>query len=78
MTTVVSGALWACGTAIIVVGLVTAMYGVPAVGIVFCMAGSVLNVRRFVLRCEERMRDVFECGREYERSRVSGEVHSLR
>ena len=78
ITNVVSGVLWATGGAAVLIGMLTRVYGVPAIGIMLSMAAAVLNVQRFVAHCEERMRNAFQCGRDYERSQAGEPVRSLR
>lgn len=64
---VISGVLWVTGAALVVAGVLTKVYGVPAVGLFTAGVAAVLNIRGFVLRMEERIRDAFDLGRDYER-----------
>lgn len=68
VTAVISGVLWLAGAATIVAGVLTKAYGVPAVGLFSAGVAAVLNIRGLVLGMEQRIRNAFELGRDYERS----------
>lgn len=68
VTSVVSGVLWTVGSFVVVAGVLTELYGIPAIGLLMAGGGGVLNMRSFVMRCEARMRDAFEAGRDYQRN----------
>lgn len=69
LAAVISGVLWVAGAATVIAGVFTKTYGLPAVGLFSAGVAAVLNIRSFVLRMEERVRDAFELGRDYERGR---------
>jgi hypothetical protein len=79
LTVVLAGACWLAGAAIVVVGILLSMYGVPAIGLMFCLAGAVLNIRSFTRSFADLLRDAFEGGREFERLHSErAEVRALR
>jgi hypothetical protein len=79
LTSVIAGGLWALGVMVVVGGLVSRVYGVPAIGLLMAGAGGVMNIRSMVMRCEDRMQQAFTCGRDYQRGLNAdiAEVHTL-
>lgn len=67
VTSVVAVVLWVIGSITVLIGIVTRVYGVPAIGLLLAMGGGVMQVRSFVLRCDARMHEAFEMGRQHQR-----------
>lgn len=80
VSVVLASVLWLVGSLVVLTGILLQWYGIPAVGLVCCLAAAVMNVRGFMHNFGGLLRDAFEGGREYERahSRNRPEVRSLR
>lgn len=69
MTSVIATILWAIGVAFAMVAFFTPL-DVGALGVISAAGGATLNVRVFFVKLEDRDRNAFELGRDYESSRM--------
>lgn len=77
LAVVLAGAGWLAGAVIVALGIILRTYGVPAIGLICCMVGAVLNIRCFLGNDRVLLRDAFEGGREFERAKEGPTVRSL-
>jgi hypothetical protein len=78
LMSVVAAAMWVTGAIVVLAGIEMEIYGLPGAGLLAALGAAVLNVRGFVEHHHDQMRQMFECGRDYERSLVDTRVRSLR
>lgn len=68
-TAVAATVLWVIGVALAMVQLLTDV-GVGQLGIIAAAGGATLNVRGYFVKLEDRERNAFNLGRDYENARM--------